>query len=480
MKTILRALLVGGTMLAATPVVSWAAPPAAIDGVAIPDTPPGHAMAEWLAAFDGGDTAAMTAFETRYQLPVRDPAQRLQFLKMTGGFILVRVERSEPAHIVALLKEKASDNYSHLDLSMDGAMPPKITNISVNLTPPPADLAPARLSDAALPAALNARVDAAVARDQFSGVVLVAHDGRIVAEKAAGLADRATHAPVTPDTQFRIGSMNKMFTAVAILQLVEAGKVGLDDPLGKYLPDYPNKDTAKVTVRQLLTHTGGTGDIFTDEYLAKRLQTRTVGDYIALFGQRPPAFKPGDHFEYSNYGFVLLGAIVERASGRDYYAYVEQHVFKPAGMTHTASLPEDAVVPGRATGYMHGDNDQWTPNTDTLPWRGSPAGGGYSTAGDLLKFAEALKAGKLLKPGTLAMATAAQSKMGPNNGYGFGFHAADDSAFGFYGHNGGAPGMNGDLRVYPKTGYVIVALSNLDPPAASGMADFAELRVGGP
>ncbi len=234
-----------------------------------------------------------------------------------------------------------------------------------------------------------------------------------------------------------------------------------------------------MTIRQLLTHTGGTGDIFTPEYEAQRLKIRTVGDYVALFGQRAPAFTPGDHFAYSNYGFVLLGAVVEKAGGQGYYTYLEQHVFQPAGMTHTASLPEEVAAPDCAVGYMHGTDGQWQPNTGTLPWRGSPAGGGYSTAGNLLKFATALQSGKLLKPRTLAIATAAQSRMGPDNAYGFGFHADDGTPFGFYGHNGGAPGMNGELSIYPHSGYVVVALSNLDPPAATDIAGYAEQRIGG-
>src|SRR5690349_9914535 len=116
-----------------------------------------------------------------------------------------------------------------------------------------------------------------------------------------------------------MGSMNKMFTATAILQLVQAGKIKLDDPLGKYLPDYPNKDVAtKVTIHHLLTHTGGTGDIFGPEYQAHRLELKTLQDYVKLYGSRGLAFEPGSKWEYSNYGFILLGVIIERISGVDY------------------------------------------------------------------------------------------------------------------------------------------------------------------
>ena len=143
-----------------------------------------------------------------------------------------------------------------------------------------------------------------------------------------------------------------MFTSVATLQLVEAGKLALDDPIGKHLPDYPNKDVAsKVTVRHLLTHTGGTGDIFGPEFDQNRLKLRGHSDYVKLYGSREPLFDPGARYEYSNYGFVLLGALIEAVSGESYYDYVREHVFRPAGMTATDSLPESEDVPNRAAGY---------------------------------------------------------------------------------------------------------------------------------
>src|SRR5262249_18452443 len=159
-----------------------------------------------------------------------------------------------------------------------------------------------------------------------------ASNGKTIFSQAYSLADRETKTPNTLNTRFRIGSMNKMFTAVATLQLVQEGKVHLDDPLIKYLPDYPNKDLAtKVTIQHLLTHTGGTGDIFGPEFAAHRLEIRTLDDYVKLYGARPLRFDPGSKWEYSNYGFLLLGIVIEKASGQSYYDYVRDHVYKPAG-----------------------------------------------------------------------------------------------------------------------------------------------------
>ena len=297
---------------------------------------------------------------------------------------------------------------------------------------------------------------------------------------ASGKADRERGIANTVETRFRVGSMNKMFTAVATLQLVEAGKLALDDPVGKHLRGYPNSDVAtKVTVRHLLTHTGGTGDIFGPEYDRNRLQLREHADYVRLYGSRAPDFPPGARFAYSNYGFVLLGAIIEAVGGESYYDYVREHVFGPAGMTSTDSLPESEEVPNRSIGYMRScPAAPWQPNTDWLPWRGTAAGGGYSTVGDVARFADALASHKLLSPASTELLTTGKVALGPGISYAFGFvDSRDKDGNGAVGHSGGAPGMNGDLRIYPKSGYVVVVLANFDPPAAQRISDYLDPRL---
>jgi D-alanyl-D-alanine carboxypeptidase len=337
------------------------------------------------------------------------------------------------------------------------------------------DLVLQRMSEDEALAALSGRAAARAGADEFSGAVLVARDGKVLLEDALGLSDQEAGIPNSLDTKFRIGSMNKMFTSVATLQLVEAGKLSLDDPIGRHLPDYPNADvSSKVTVRHLLTHTGGTGDIFGPEFDRNRLSLREHSDYVKLYGARGPSFEPGARFEYSNYGYVLLGAIIETVSGTSYYDYVRDNVFQPAEMTSTNSLPESEDVPNRAIGYTRpSGGGAWKPNTDTLPWRGTAAGGGYSTVGDLLRFADALNSGTLISAATLAEATRPQSQ----EAYGYGFGIQGEGQLRSYGHSGGAPGMNGELRVFPQLGYVVVSLSNLDPPAASDLVEFFAARM---
>jgi CubicO group peptidase (beta-lactamase class C family) len=191
---------------------------------------------------------------------------------------------------------------------------------------------------------------------RFSGVVLVAEDDIILWEIAAGLADRQANIPNHTETRFNLGSMNKMFTAVAILQLVEDGRLRLESTFGKILPDYPNAAVAKqVTIHHLLTHTSGLGDVFTDQFAANPNQYRSNQDFLPLFVDEPLLFPPGERFLYSNAGYVVLGLIIEKVSGMSYDAYVRQNIFEPSGMSDTAAFSVDDKVPNRAIGYTTQD-----------------------------------------------------------------------------------------------------------------------------
>jgi D-alanyl-D-alanine carboxypeptidase len=438
-----------------------------------PTTPAGRVLTAWLSAFNSGDLAALQAFDAAHR-PDAPPVSVTQRLRTnTGGFTLVRIEKSTPTTITALLEENDARRLARLELEVTDDATPMVVSSTLRVVARTADVPLARLGDAQTIDALTARMEDQLKEDRFAGAVLIGRRGRIVFQKAVGFANRESRTPNTLDTRFRNGSMNKMFTATAVMQLVEAGKLSLDDTVGKVMTDYPNADVARtVTVRHLLGHTGGTGDFFGPEFMKNRLTLKTHGDYVALFGARAPLHQPGAEFRYSNYGMVLLGAIIERVSGLSYFDYVRTHVFEPAGMTSTGSLPESETVPNRSTGYMR-RNDAWVPNTDTLPWSGTAAGGGYSTVGDFFRFAEALQSGKLVSSASLTQ----MITPGLNSQYGFGMSLTGEGATRSFGHGGGAPGQNGDLRVFPESGYVVVALSNLDPPAASRMVDFIVARL---
>jgi len=388
------------------------------------------------------------------------------------------VVSATPTAADLLVYDGLREGWAHLVVNVQAEAPHAITRFGIRLGGRPADVpAPPKLAPAALADATKAKAEAAAARGLFSGAVLVAKDGKPILQQTYGLADRTAKTPVTLETQFRFGSMGKMFTAVAIMQLAQAGKLDLKAPIGRYLPGYPNQDIAtKVTVENLLTHSGGTGDIFGPQFDANRLTLKEPADYIALYGARGPQFPPGTRQAYSNYGFILLGRIVETVSGESYDTYIAQRIFKPAGMSATGNAPETAHLPRRAVCYMS-QKGQLKDAAGTLPWRGTPAGGGYSTVGDMLRFANALTGLKLMDKASLDKLTTGVLTAPDGTPFRYDFTSKTSEGRVYWGHGGGAPGMNGDLRIFPDSGHVVVVLANLDPPAAQSLASFISDRL---
>src|SRR5438477_12779935 len=447
---------------------------------AIPDTPAGRQFAAWLALFNRGDRDAYKEFIDRnYPSDPLPVDRKMACREMTGVYYVKQVEPSTAdTQAALLLQERNSDQFARISVVVEPAEPHRIVGLEIAAVPRPAAFPVPHLSVGDLTAAVRKRLDLEAAAGRFSGTVLIARNGQSVLAEAYGLSDREHQTPNRLETRFRIGSMNKMFTATATLQLVQAGKLGLNDPLGKYLPDYPNKDVAsKVTLYHLLTHTGGTGDIFGPEFSAHRLELRTLNEYVKLYGSRPLRFEPGSKWEYSNYGFILLGVIIEKVSGQGYYDYVRDHVYNPAGMTASGSEPEDQTVGDRSVGYTRMGGGAEPPNAETLPYRGTSAGGGYSTVEDLLKFANALEAHQLMDARYAEMLTTGKVDTPGGGRYAFGFDDHTANGIRCFGHGGGAPGMNGELEICPTAGYVVAVLANLDPPAAGRISQFITNRL---
>ena len=294
-------------------------------------------------------------------------------------------------------------------------------------------------------------VDSLARLDQFSGVVLVARGGVPQFERAYGMADREAGRPNNLETAFNLGSINKFFTAIAIRQLAAAGKLDLDSSLARAWPDYANADVARrVTIRQILEHRAGIhGDIFGAPAGRTRHDVRSLADYFELFKSQPLQFAPGSRQQYSNAGYIVLGLLVERLSGESYYDYVQRHIYEPAGMTRTGSWPVDSLPANTAFGYT-GDSWPRTRNTERLPGRGSSAGGGYSTAHDLLRLINALRAGEI----------------------------ASAPPTGMVGVAGGAPGLNAVMEGDLPGEYDVIVLANLDPPAAERVAGIIRTALG--
>ena len=303
-------------------------------------------------------------------------------------------------------------------------------------------------------ARVRAELDERSRADRFSGVVLLAEGDQVVLHEARGQASMEYGVANRPDTLFNLGSINKLFTRVAIGQLAEKGKLALDDKIEKFLPDYPNREAVgKASIRQVLDMTSGIGDFFGKKYEdTPKDRIRSLGDYLPFFAAEALLFEPGSQRRYSNGGYIVLGLIVEKASGQSYFDYVRDHIYMPAGMTATGHLEADVPAANVASGYTRNwdesdhEKEPRRSNIYTRPARGSSAGGGYSTAMDLFRFARALRAGKLL---------------GPLSKEWFG---------GPQGYAGGAPGINAALEMDPVPGWTVVVLGNYDPPAAGSLA----------
>jgi CubicO group peptidase (beta-lactamase class C family) len=441
--------------------------------VSLPDTGPGRVAAAYFAAFNSGRDEALRAFYeanvSKEGLAQRPVEQRLevnrQMREEHGTFTPMRIVESADDHL-RLIVRTAHD----LSLDMTLLFEPgpgshlagiRVQDVGADREEPEAGPAPPPGETAAL-AAWDARLDSLSAAGAFSGAVLVAKGDSVLLRTAYGLASRADRRPNRADTRFNLGSINKIFTKLAIGQLVEQGKVRLDDTIDRYLPDYPKPVASKVTVRQLLEHRGGIADIFGESYdRADRSKLRSVADWIPLFRDKPLAFEPGTKSEYSNGGYVLLGAIVEKASGEDYYDYVRRHIYAPLGMGSTDHYAGDQNVANLATGYTRDRGDGARPDASGLsdnafsrPMRGSPAGGGYSTLDDLLRFTRAIRAGTLLRAETRRDGFA---ELGPGPGGEAGL-----------GIGGGAPGLNAAVEMSGP--YTILVLANLDPPTAERAA----------
>jgi D-alanyl-D-alanine carboxypeptidase len=333
---------------------------------------------------------------------------------------------------------------------------------------------------------INDLVERLASDDKFSGVVLIARGNAILYQKAVGLADKEHNSKNDINTKFNLASMNKMFTSIAIAQLVEKGKLAYSDKVVKHLPSLPEKTFGKITIAQLLTHTAGTGDFFRiPEFMDMKDTAKTIGGYLNLGISEPLLFEPGARFEYSNYGYILLGAVIENISKLSYFEYVKTNIFSVANMENTDSYETDKTNENLAIGYAMpppmpgqapkpmGEKVVREPNTKFIEVKGTSAGGGYSTAIDLHQFSQALLSGKLLSPKSVDMITKGKvliplppmppnAKPLPEVKYGFGFGEFYKNGARIFGHNGGAPGIEGQIDIYPDLGYTVVVLSNYD------------------
>ena len=470
-------------LIAAALTPAQAAPPAGDQGAA--------QLAALLEAIGTGDQAAYERYALANYSPAalkaysaEDWGSSLARIYLdTGGLALDRVVETKPGKVNALghsrltglsyclsLDRSKADGRDVIDDLNTRALFPA----GPNLKPP----TPAELTGA------TERLAAAFdSKGHMSGVVLLAKDDRVFFRRAYGKASLAYDVPMTLDTRLSTASIGKSFTAVAIAQLIDAGKLSFDDTVGKVLPDYPDATVReKVTIRQLLTHTSGLGDHYDHpKWPILRARITTVGGYMDLVKDRPLASQPGEKYEYSNAGYVLLGAIVEKLSGQDFYDYVRDQIFIPAGMTNSFYPIADAEEPRMATPLTEFRNRGDTgyvfklgrPRTSILEnaARGGPQGGASVTGDDLMAFDIAFHNAKLTSPEMVKLMT---TPSGPsvsgrrgviaNERPGLGMQVISLNGHTKLGHAGGDFGIISFAYHYPDTGYTVAVLTNRDRP----------------
>ena len=439
----------------------------------LPATRAGQLVGDWMELCRSPNLAEMTKWlkanlsdEAEKRFPATDRAQGdVELCAVNGGFRAVEVIKSEPNIVSIRSIGLKSGVWFTQTFILNGAG--KLDRTGLYPSAPVESALPTDLSDAAIASEVKSTVMKLSRTGLFSGIVTVSRGTRTIGSASGGYADRDRKTPITGSTQFTLGSMGKMFTAVSVGQLVDQGKMSFDDTVGKFFPEYPNRAVRdNVTVGMLLSHTAGLGD-----FLAKRTPdmmkkgVERAAEFMSLYDTDELQFVPGTNWAYSNAGLALAGAIVEKVSGEDYPVYIQKHIFAAAGMTSSDPNNIPHATATLVTPYTkqtdHGPASGWHEAEHDI---GSPAGGAISTADDLVRFADALRVGKLVSKKTFDEMTKPHGNP-PGMKYGYGMDIEDMYGRTIVGHGGGFPGVSTHLYLLLDSPYTVVVLANQDPPA---------------
>jgi CubicO group peptidase (beta-lactamase class C family) len=443
------------------------------DESALPEGIIGERIASMIETFNSGDPDRVRAFlenecTARFRdfAPMEDHLEVFASVRRQWGeveFHSIRTYRPpRPDETIVILKDQNFGAWRAFSFRFDEAADYRVAGFGFNdaRTPSNVDAPPALVASGLVEEATEL-VERACERDVFSGTVLLAHGEEVLLTHACGEASKRFHVANNLDTRFNLGSMNKMFTATAIMQLVEKGMVSVDDPISEYVDEswLPREMTDRITVHHLLTHTSGLGSYFNETYFnSSRELFRALDDYKPLVRDEQLAFEPGSSYRYSNTGMFLLGVVIESATGETYFDYIRDHIYAPAGMASSDSYEMDEPVENLAIGY--GPAPGWPYGFENNLYKhvimGGPAGGGFSTVGDLHRFALALQSGGLVSEESLERMWTDHS----GEGYGYGFGIQDGPNGVVVGHGGGFPGINSNLDIMIDRGYIVAVMSN--------------------
>lgn len=380
----------------------------------------------------------------------------------------VRTHPRQPGMLQVAVKGRRTGRHALFVLAADPAKPDTLALADmVGMQDPSlyADWPKGPVSQAELQLLINTTLDRLSQADDFSGCLTVSDGKKTIFDECRGLAERNFGVANDQRTRFHIGSLTKMFTAVAVAQLVEAGKLSWDSTLAQLVPEYPYQAAARnITVWQLLHHTSGLGDYLVPEFFHNRQQYVGPKAYLDLIARQPVLSEPGKQWNYSNSGYVLLGRIIENVSGQSYFDYVGKHVFAPAGMADSGFETIEDVTPNLSVGYFRDGPlaAEWKAAWMKIPFKGEPAGASYSTNADVLRFARALREGELVKPATLAKIFDDPVPAGPG-GYAAGFGERVSHGRHIRGHVGGIEGTDANLAIVWETGAAVALTSNEGP-----------------
>lgn len=474
-----RSLLGSGLALAALPLPALAR-------TAVPQDPIITAVQAMLEPGAGPEGRA--AFHANTLSPTgqqRWPLARFvkvfgEIADLSGGFDFVAVDR-RGSTMWLTLRSRRQQLERTLRVRPDRDDPTRLFDVSASPMPVPyaGSMPKGPIAPADLPALVAQRIEFAAMRDEFSGACrIIAPSGEVAYVAAFGLAARAPDVPNTPATRFHIGSADKSFTALMIGALVAERRLTFDTHLADVLPDYPNADFARAcTIRHLLSHAAGLGLLFDRPRWERLRDYPTMAKLLTVFADEAPAFAPGTDRAYSNEGFVVLGAVVERLTGTSWYDLLERRIYPSAGVQTSGHFLYHDLPERVAIGYRYHQDDHLglaprRSNDDFLGYRGNACGGGYASVGDMTAYLRALRAGKLLDRAVLDQMIVQQP--GGLGEYGLGFMVEPlGPGRTLIGHGGGGPhsGIDGMNGIIWETGWAFSLLGNYDAPFAGTIAD---------
>jgi CubicO group peptidase (beta-lactamase class C family) len=460
-----------------------------------PDTTLGRIMQQLLDVVDRGEPGEIERFvESNFSMNAfrsQPASEYVAFLRklqqQSGGLEIVSVTPDNTAQpMTVLARSRIGGHFVRVQAGLDHAEPQKLAGMGADKATDPdapklADVS-GPLSEAEMIAAIRTDLERRAAAGDLSGVVLIAKGDEVLLEEAYGYADREAKRPNTIDTTFHIASVGKMFTAVSIAQLVNAGKLSYSDTVASVLPEYPNREVAsKITIHQLLTHSAGLGTFFGSPGFVPGKTYLNSSEEIAVYQDEKLFFEPGWRWRYSNASFSLLGAIIEKLSGKSYIDYIRENIFDPLGMRKTYASPDDASV-----FYTQSPRDPlglepYMGDRALVTGKPSGFGGGFSSARDLFTFLRAYRTGRLMGEGmTLVVAEGKvnQDASGARRA-GYGIFEYETAGQVVRGHTGGS---RVEVEMLWNSDYTVIVMLNAIPPpvnvVASDIVSFIAANCG--